>query len=243
MNIRKVLQRLARNKILKRHIVVNDERVPIYVSPDSQLKYVKNSRHWDQDLIWLAENYVRLGDDIWDIGANVGVFTFAAASASRTGSIYAFEPDTFLNELIKKSITLNGLKNIHVIPIALSDKNGFAEFNIAEQGRASNSLAIAQSRTHATDARSKYIVPTLTGCNISQKLNSIPSLIKIDVEGAEILVLKGLKNLLSKHHPTLFIELDTDTVSSAVEMLSKFGYDTSHVNLSKPKFGNYLFER
>lgn len=243
MNIRKTLQRLARNKILKRHIVVNGKQIPIYVSPDSQLKYVKNSRHWDQDLISLAEDYVQLGDDIWDVGANVGVFTFAAASASKTGNIYAFEPDTFLNELVKKSIHLNGLHNVNIIPIALSDQNGFAEFNIAQQGRASNSLTIAQSRTHATDARSKHIVPTLTGYSVSQQINSIPSLIKIDVEGAELLVLAGLKQLLLRHHPTLFIELDIDTVSTAIEMLSQFGYDTSHVNISTAKFGNYIFKK
>lgn len=239
--IRKLMELLSRQKIVKRSIIVQGVKVPVYVSPDSQLKYLKKSGSWDQDLINLASTYINVGDEVWDIGANVGVFSFAAAAVSKTGRILAFEPDTFLVETIKRSIHLNNLQNVHIIPVAVSAKNGFAEFQIAKRGRASSCLTEAGGRSQMGGVRNTQIVPTLSCDTVSRNFNSVPQFIKIDVEGAELLVLRGLTDLLKLHKPIIYVEVSTDTKFEIASTLQDFGYSAVDSDFSYRLSGNFLF--
>lgn len=241
MALRKLAEIFARGRKVRRHITINGQKIPIYVSPDAQLKYLKRSGSWDQDLIHLAGKYVKRGDDVWDIGANVGVFSFAAAAMSQTGNIIAFEPDTFLVDVIKASRRLNGMKNVQVIPTAIAAEDGFAEFQVAERGRASNSLTTAGGRSQMGGVRDRFLVPTLSGESVEKYLGSAPNFIKIDVEGAELMVLKGLKDVLRTAKPTIYVELGAETKTEATTLLSDLGYSRNQSDDDNTEFGNYLF--
>lgn len=242
MALRKIIEVVSRGRRVQRHISINGRKIPLFVSPDAQLKYLKKSGSWDQDLISLAMKYVNLGDDVWDIGANVGVFSFAAAAVSQTGNIIAFEPDTFLVEVIKASRRLNGLGNVQVIPTAVAAEDGFAEFQIAERGRASNSLSSAGGRSQMGGVRDRFLVPTLSGESIKNYLGSAPKFIKIDVEGAELMVIKGLREVLSTAKPIIYVELSTETKAEATTILSDLGYSLDTPDDDGSRFGNYLFK-
>jgi FkbM family methyltransferase len=241
MGFRTLVERAARGRKVLRHITVDGRKVELYVSPDSQLKYLKQSGVWDQDLIRLAEQHVQPGDDVWDIGANVGIFAFAAAARSKTGNVYAFEPDTFLVEVIRHSRLRNGLHNVQVLPVAVASEDGFSEFLVAERGRASNALKSSGGRNQMGGVRDSFMVPVFSGSSISASLNSRPSIIKIDVEGAELLVLKGLESVLKGSKPRVYIELGDDTLKEAEAFFAGCGYHTEAINRLDSTLGNYLF--
>src|ERR1700742_807899 len=83
---RTFIEKISRNRVLLRHLPRDLGSAPIHVSPDASL------HHWkprlQSDLFDLARQFVQPGDTVWDIGANVGLFTIAAAQkAGPQGSI------------------------------------------------------------------------------------------------------------------------------------------------------------
>ena len=154
--LRKITERLSRGKVIKRKITVSGNTVSIFVSPDAQLKYLKlGSRAFDQDLIRIAEENLNENSNVWDVGANVGVFTFAASSVAHKGVVLAIEADIWLASIIRKTTNLEEHlnKNIHVLPAAISNSNSVASFMVAKRGRASNALETAGGRSEMGGVR------------------------------------------------------------------------------------------
>ena len=86
--IRTIIERLSRGKVIKRKIYVKGNTIPLLVSPDAQLKYVKFWKNaFNSDLINIAERFLNEESNVWDIGANVEVFTFPAAAVAHKGTI------------------------------------------------------------------------------------------------------------------------------------------------------------
>lgn len=144
--LRRCAEKLSRGKSFKRHIYVNGASVPIFVSPDAQLKYLKSgASSFDQDLILIAEAFVEKDSVVWDIGANVGVFTFASAAIAKTGVIISVEADIWLAGFLRRTRNLSEFTSadIRILPVAVSSQNGVAIFQIADRGRASNALEVA----------------------------------------------------------------------------------------------------
>ena len=82
----------------------------------------------DPALVGLAAETVRRGDTVWDIGANMGVFSFAAAvAAGPSGRVLAVEPDNALVGLLRRSAAANhGHAPVDVLPAAVSDQESLA---------------------------------------------------------------------------------------------------------------------
>jgi len=150
--LRTLAERLSRGKFLKRTLPSRFGHAPLYVSPDSQLKYLKfGDDAFDAELLKVIDEYISEESVVWDIGANVGVFSIGAATIAKKGSVLAVEADIWLAWLIGRSLLLkenDGLK-IQVLPSAISDRNGIATFLIASRGRASNSLEVAGGRSQS----------------------------------------------------------------------------------------------
>src|SRR5437870_11528737 len=105
--LRRCAERLSRGRVLKRRLPAEFGKTPLYVSPDSQLKYLKIGREaFDAELLQVALDEIGPGMVVWDVGANVGVFTFAAASLAESGSVLAIEADIWLTQLIRRSANI-----------------------------------------------------------------------------------------------------------------------------------------
>jgi FkbM family methyltransferase len=226
---------MARGQTIKRHLPASLGGLPLYVSPDAALQYLKPGKAaLNPHLLQIAHEEIRADSIVWDIGACVGVFTFAAASITRTGSVVAVEPDIWLAHLILRSHTLrqNRSLNVTVLPVAVSDKDGVASFLIAERGRSSNALEFAGGRSQMGGARMKLTVPTL---RLDTMLNYFdqPSFIKIDVEGAEIVALLGAKRILTEVRPLFYIEVDEEQTSTVTQIFSNANYVLFDGSLSK----------
>lgn len=243
-HFRTALERLARGRVLKRHISSGYGRFPIYVSPDAQLKYLKlGSSAFDADLVKIADQLIVKGDVVWDVGANVGVFSFACAYQGAE-TIVAIEADIWLCSVLRRTSALKEYQDcdVRVIPFAAADQNGISEFIIARRGRASNALASAGGRSQMGGVRERSYVPTLTLDTLANTQPK-PDFIKVDVEGAELAVFEGAENLMSEHHPTFYAEIGQSVFSACADLVLKKGYAIFGPDgkpTQQPDRGNYF---
>jgi hypothetical protein len=142
--VRALAERLSRGRVLKRQLPARFGGAPIFVSPDAALRFWrKDLAKCDPPLFDAADELVRPGDVVWDVGANVGLFTFAAAArAGATGRVLAVEADQWLVSLLRRSASCQPASSaaVSVLSAAVSDRVGVAEFCIAKRGRCSNYL-------------------------------------------------------------------------------------------------------
>jgi len=221
---RRLLEIIFRNSSFKRRLPKEFGNIPFYVSADAQLKYIKPGRKgFDELLLNLAKRFISEGDVVWDVGANVGVFSFSAAG--KGGKVVMVEPDPFLVQLLRKSVEINeDLElDLNVLPVALSDNPGLEVFQIAERGRASNSLASVGGRSQMGGVRKEIIVPVMTMDSLLDNFSE-PKFIKVDVEGGEIGAMNGGKRVLEEVRPLFFIEADSKTRPGITSIFQKNDY-------------------
>lgn len=222
--VRRAAELAARGRAFKRTVKVGEKTAKILVSGDAQLKYLKfGNAPFDQDLIDISQACLERNDVVWDIGANIGVFSVAAATVAK--SVIAFEADIWLADLVRRTTRLpeNRNLNIHVVPTAVSRDVGISKFMIAERGRASNALHDAVGRSQMGGIREEQFVPTIDINTACRDLGS-PDFIKIDVEGAELGVISGGDTLFQEASPLLYIETSKESFDSISTLLSPYGY-------------------
>jgi FkbM family methyltransferase len=208
--VRDILRKLSRGVVLKRHLPREYGHQPMFVSPDSALAYWRwDLKKVDPLLLSMARELVRKDMTVWDIGANVGLFSFAAAALG--ARVLAVEADTWLADLLRRSANLNGLP-VNVLSVAVADTLGVSELHLSKEGRASNSL---------TGSGSSHPVVTVTLDWLLDRF-AVPDLLKIDIEGSECAALRGAPHLL-QHQPVIFCEVSQNH-DDVARILSGAGY-------------------
>ena len=222
--LRTLVERLSRGRILKRHLPTDFGSVPILVSPDAALSLWKTRT--ESDLFDFAREFVETGSVVWDVGANVGLLSIAAAQrAGVSGKVMAVEADIWLAALLRKSAAMQPPTSapIQVIPAAVFDSPTIASFNVAKRGRASNFLTVTGGSTQTGGVRETVSVLTITLDWLLEQ-GAAPSVLKIDVEGAECNVLRGAERVLAEARPVVLIEVWDDSRTEATEMLLQNDY-------------------
>jgi FkbM family methyltransferase len=237
--LRKLAERLSRGKAFKRRLPPQFGNTPIFVSPDAQLKYMKiTNAAFDTELLNIACKYINEGDTVWDVGANIGVFSLAAASiVGPQGYVLAVEPDIWLANLIRRSINLPENQDLHidVLSTAISDKTGIATFLIARRGRAANTLALTDRNSVVMGGiREKHLVTTVILDSLLD-VSPPPNFIKIDVEGAEFYVLTGASQILSKIRPIIYCEVSPGNAMEIANIFKSAEYELFKVTSSGEK--------
>jgi FkbM family methyltransferase len=228
--LRSMLERSSRGVVLKRRLPAEFHSLPFYATPDAALKFWKpNPEDFDPSLFATVREIVKPGDVVWDVGANVGLFAFAAAA--RGATVVALEPDVWLASLLRRSIAENGCP-VSVLAAAASDSVGIADFVIAQRGRAANHLAGAGT-DQAGGVRETHKTPTVTLDSLL-KYFPAPSVLKIDVEGFELQVLRGALELLEKHRPSINCEVLEDHREEVTALLRRYGYRLFDSTFTKP---------
>ena len=166
-------------------------------------------RRWDvenESQIQLTlSNYLRPGDCVYDIGANFGLHTLLAGRlVGPRGEVHAFEPLPSNLQKLRRHVELNGLQHvIRVIPTAVSNsqRSTISFFSGADEAGVTASLRPRQGNEKEQEVAN-------TRLDAYYKIfNSRVRLIKIDVEGAELEVLRGARRLLIEQRPLLIIEV------------------------------------
>jgi FkbM family methyltransferase len=156
----------------------------------------------------LAES-LKAGGIFYDIGANVGFFTMLGARlASPKGLVYAFEPVPENAAYVQLNTRLNGFRNVRIVEKAVSAQSGSGELWVAEYSGG----AALTTTARPPDAKKKIAIDIVSIDDVvfNHKWPA-PSVVKIDVEGAELDVLKGMSRTLREARPILIYEIDDET--------------------------------
>lgn len=224
--LRQLLRMLCRGLAYRRTLRVDGFEVPLYVAPDAQLKYLKPGvQAEDRELIRMARQHLHDTSVVWDIGANLGVFSFASALQARHGTVVAVEADVWLAVLLNQTRLLPVYADcdIRIIPAAVADKGGVMTFLIADGGRASNALEAAGGRTQMGHVRLRQLVPALT-LDVILDSQPAPDFVKMDIEGAEWMALCGAERLLNEVRPIFYIEVGDNTAADVYDRFTRAEY-------------------
>ena len=169
------------------------------------------------------------GEMFWDIGANIGYFSLLAAAAlQQSGRVIAFEPGQVAYARLMDNIALNPFRNITTFNLAVTDREGEAALHLAA-GTADGCASLYGAGPEVT-AREICRTVSLDGFAPSHALPG-PDFIKIDVEGAELFVLQGAREILSVSRPLVLVELKAKTLAASgtnkhdiQELLAGYGY-------------------
>lgn len=183
---------------------------------------------YDYDEMNFLLRYLRHDDSFLDIGANIGVYTLLAASKITTGRIYSFEPFPKNYTRLQENLKINQFEQVKTYATAISNLTGIVALNPAE----GDSMPFLTPT--ATNQTIRVTTDTLNNLLEKQSLSNL-TLAKMDIEGAELLALKGATSLLSQHHPSVWMLEINDTVShfnhsqqDLVDFLSNYGYSLYH---------------
>jgi FkbM family methyltransferase len=177
-------------------------------------------------LIFELLNYFR--GDVIEVGSNIGSHTVPIAQelAKRNAYIYAFEPQQIVFQQLCANVCINGLFNVHTLPYACSNTNETLYFHQPNYLNTYNFGAVEMSKQYIPSIHNgsiqAYKLDELSHINLSQQI----AILKIDVEGFELDVLKGSEKLLAEHRPAIYLENDRINASKGlIEYLWSQGYE------------------
>ncbi|MBI2428146.1 MAG: FkbM family methyltransferase [Ignavibacteriales bacterium] len=135
---------------------------------------------------------------VLDVGANIGEMVIDFSGRDNVARVIAFEPNPECAATIEKSIALNGRNNVMLVRKAASDEIGTATFHLNPDAAVTSSLM----NSHAGES---LTVATTTVDHECSDIDS-PSIMIIDVEGAELLVMKGARQFIRRNQPVIIFE-------------------------------------
>lgn len=175
------------------------------------------------------------GDDVvYDIGANTGLYSLFAAKECQQGTVVAIEPYPPNIEVLRQDVTRNGLDNIEIVESALSDSVGEIEFSQPTE----TDIGYGSSSINAEGDRETLTVPTTTGdMLVTDGEVPPPNVVKIDVEGAEPLVIDGMEETLTGSNcRVLYCEVHLPG-SSKRPSIEDFGSSPEELKAKLEEFG------
>jgi len=139
----------------------------------------------------------------WDIGANIGLYSILFGKKYPSGKIVSFEPNKQLHGLLASNFALNQVSNYRIEGVALSNDSGMGEMSIDDSRPGAG--RIKQESRSSSSSETFQIISGEEYLKLNPEL--LPDLIKIDVEGHEPEVVRGISEILSSKKPTLTIEV------------------------------------
>jgi FkbM family methyltransferase len=147
----------------------------------------------------LFQRAVSPGDVIVDVGAFLGYFALLGVNAASRGRAYAFEPDPRDFPWLSHNIEANGLSDrVQALPTALSDRPGWVTFYLAQEDQTQSSVYPLTNHGRSVQVEAVTLDAFLG--------DTLPDIVKIDVEGAELQALEGMTRSIQRGRPLLFVE-------------------------------------
>ncbi len=166
-----------------------------------------------------------------DVGANQGLFTLVAAARNPDLRVFAFEPNPNVHELLLDNLAANHLmERVTVSALAVSDEPGTVEFRIPESRYAAVAAIDAVSRS-----RSGTLIEVATVRLDDLLGGEAVDVVKVDVEGAESMVLRGAQQTLRRTRAAVILEvLEPHDYAGAERVLRDLDYDFFHLTPAGP---------
>ena len=206
----------------------------LYHYPSVLADVMRLKSNWNRDK-YVFLKLLRKGDVVLDVGGNIGDYcsTFASIVGSK-GHVHTFEPVPTTYQKLKSNLELQNLKNTSVIPKAVSNLSGKVEIHMPGDDHARPAIHMKERESWDQELTVQtFLCDAITldeYVNVKQ-LDTV-NFVKIDVEGAEHLVLLGARGLLTSKSPILFFEMWESymrdfgsTVNDYCHLLRQAGYD------------------
>jgi FkbM family methyltransferase len=164
----------------------------------------------EQHIVRWMSQLLSPGGTFFDVGAHYGwISMLAAHCVGRSGRVVAFEPSPVLADILSYHKRVNRMQHVELVSKAVSDINAkHVPFFLVNGGLSfRNSLTIGADVTAyvSTSEKTRHEVDAITLDRFVESTGSTPHVIKIDVEGAELLVLRGAEQLLRRFRPHLIV--------------------------------------
>lgn len=197
-----------------------DKELFVKKLPNGLFVEVSVNDHIEKHLFWYGtyekkevatmQTLLDIDSVVVDIGANIGYFSLMAAKKATAGHIYSFEPVTKNMKKLKRNILLNRIKNIYPIQAAISNVSGKTTLYIStDENSGMSGLRITENFSGKCETVTSI---TLDEAVLEYNLPKI-DLIKIDAEGSEINVLRGMTKTRTDQKPIILIEVSSVTLS------------------------------
>jgi FkbM family methyltransferase len=168
--------------------------------------------YYETEVLEALLAYVGAGA-LWDIGANAGLHGITVKKLRPTAQVVCFEPSPPMLEVLHRNIRLNGL-DVQVMELALSDRGGEQVFHVSSAGNPGMSTLRPWSGARY---ERQIVVKTATGDALVESGEApAPTVVKVDVEGHELEVLRGLSRTLGKLRAVVFEDALDDTEVKAL---------------------------
>jgi len=196
---------------------------------------------YEPDLVNLLQRELEPGDTFVDIGAHVGFFSLVAATLIHdTGKIYSFEPLPENYDLLNRNLYQNSIEQAVTEDVLVGRKSGGGKLYLSPNNPGGGTPNYSEARGHAMFDPDKYINKKVISADDYFEQESRIDFVKIDVQGGEFDVLKGMNRILSEQSPELVVEihkhaLNNEDISPNVlfDFLTKLDYKPYAVSDNK----------
>jgi FkbM family methyltransferase len=164
--------------------------------------YERSVSHWIERLLSLTAEPV-----FYDIGANYGYYTLLAAPTA--GHVYSFEPVSTTLRQLRENVSRNGLDDrVTVFPVGLSDHDGTIEINVYNSSGNNSLFRVTSSDSSVHIVRTEPIELAALDALVDREGLRLPTVVKMDIEGAELFALRGAASTLARSTPAIVMEFD-----------------------------------
>ncbi|MCK0130239.1 FkbM family methyltransferase [Flavobacteriaceae bacterium F08102] len=247
-NKRKKLYDTIFSNVLEGTLLIELDNIPGKFEIDARshiLQRILLTKEYEPKLVRHILNHVNRNMDAINIGANIGLYSnLLADNINNTNKVLAIEPTNRAFSLLTKNITLNNNEN-KIIPFngIASSENGEFNLNIIEGMEEYSSIG---TLVHASIQNEKFTSQVVKGKTLDylvEKYELAPGIIVIDVEGAELSVLKGSIGTIKKFKPIIISELDDVLLSEqnatsreVIKFLKDYKYKVLDIDNNVPTY-------
>jgi FkbM family methyltransferase len=180
--------------------------------------YWFHGRERERETMTLCARLIREGDVVFDVGGHIGYMALYFASLVRArGRVFAFEPGASNLPYIRANVGRATHKNVVLVEKAIGAENGFTTFWAEDLTGQNGSIISGYSgvdttaKSHGVRARTREVtVEVATLDSFARGVGVAPRFAKIDVEGAELLALRGMTDILRDARPRMMIEVTNE---------------------------------
>jgi FkbM family methyltransferase len=193
----------AQSAVESTPLLVEAETFKIYVAPSGSpvASPIIEGRPYEPHVVAAIRRLLKPGMVFVDVGASIGYLSLVAAhEVGKEGKVICFEPDLYNCKLLYLSAKANGFANVEIYPFAIADTSRNVIFD-SMQGNG----VISDFDVNLESTPMRFVVRAMSLDQVLRDEESI-HLLKMDVEGAEYMVLRGAANMLKQHRPVIISE-------------------------------------
>lgn len=183
------------------------------------------ARDYEKGSFEMLDRIIKPGQIVYDIGANVGLYALQLARMVKpTGHVYCFDANPVCVYFLQANLAYNGIRNVDILPVAVAEQAKTCRFNLqysnSHLGMGSESEFWGEKPGQVVDMNAASIDRMIADLKLPD-----PDVLKIDVEGAEAKVIRGMQHLLARKKPKVVIELHgPDAAKATSKQLVAHGY-------------------